>query len=32
VQEQTLNATNYTAAAAAVGGDVVETKLFWDKF
>jgi hypothetical protein len=31
VQEQTLNAANYTAAASAVGGDVVETKLFWDK-
>ena len=30
VQEQTLNAANYTAAAAAIGGDVVETKLFWD--
>ncbi len=30
-QEQTLNAANYAAAASAVGGDVVETKLFWDK-
>lgn len=30
--EQQLNGTNYTAAAAAVGGDKVETKLFWDKF
>jgi Starch-binding associating with outer membrane len=30
VQEQTLNADNYTAAAAAVGGDDVRTKLFWD--
>lgn len=29
--EQTLNGANYTAAAAAVGGDVVTTKLFWDK-
>lgn len=32
VQEQNLNTTNYTSAAAAVGGDVVGTKLFWDKF
>lgn len=32
VQEQTLNASNYTSAASAIGGDVVETKLFWDKF
>lgn len=31
VQEQTLNGTNYTSAASAVGGDVVSTKLFWDK-
>lgn len=30
VQEQTLNADNYAAAAAAVGGDDVSTKLFWD--
>jgi hypothetical protein len=30
--EQQLNGTNYTAAAAAIGGDVVVTKLFWDKF
>ena len=29
--EQTLNGTAYTAAAAAIGGDVVTTKLFWDK-
>jgi hypothetical protein len=28
--EQTLNPTNYTQAASAVGGDKVETKLFWD--
>jgi hypothetical protein len=28
--EQTLNGANYTQAAAAVGGDKVETKLFWD--
>lgn len=31
VQEQNLNTTNYNAAAAAVGGDKVSTKLFWDK-
>ncbi|MCZ2472663.1 SusD/RagB family nutrient-binding outer membrane lipoprotein [Aquirufa ecclesiirivi] len=30
--EQTLNGTNYTAAASAIGGDVVTTKLYWDKF
>lgn len=30
--EQTLNGANYTAAAAKIGTDVVETKLFWDKF
>lgn len=30
--EQTLNGTNYTSAASAIGGDQVETKLFWDKF
>ena len=30
--EQQLNGTNYTTAAAAIGGDKVETKLFWDKF
>ena len=31
VVEQTLNGANYTAAAAAIGGDAVTTKLFWDK-
>lgn len=30
--EQTLNNANYTAAAVAVGGDNMITKLFWDKF
>ncbi len=30
--EQTTNGNSYTAAATAVGGDKVETKLFWDKF
>jgi hypothetical protein len=32
VVEQNLNDANYAAAAAAIGGDVVTTKLFWDKF
>jgi hypothetical protein len=32
VDEQNLNKANYDAAAAAIGGDVVTTKLFWDKF
>ena len=32
VQEQNLNTANYTSAAGAIGGDVVETKIFWDKF
>lgn len=30
IAEQTLNAENYAAAAAAVGGDELTTKLFWD--
>ncbi|TDH28941.1 SusD/RagB family nutrient-binding outer membrane lipoprotein [Segetibacter sp. 3557_3] len=30
--EQQLNGTNYTNAAKAIGGDKVETKLFWDIF
>ena len=32
VNEQNLNTTNYNAAATAIGGDKVITKLFWDKF
>ena len=32
VSEQTLNGTNYTAAAAKIGGDTPLTKLFWDKY
>lgn len=32
VNEQTLNADNYKAAAAAVGGDLITTKVFWDKY
>lgn len=31
VNEQTLNEDNYYQAADAVGGDAMETKLFWDK-
>lgn len=30
VVEQTLNGTNWTAASTAIGGDLPETKLFWD--
>lgn len=30
--EQTLNGNSYQAASAAIGGDLVETKLFWDIF
>ncbi|WP_205512311.1 SusD/RagB family nutrient-binding outer membrane lipoprotein [Longitalea arenae] len=30
--EQQLNGTNYSAAAAVMGNDKVEFKLFWDKF
>ena len=32
VSEQTLNEVQYKAAAAAIGGDLKTTKLFWDKF
>lgn len=32
IVEQNVNKQNYDQAAAAVGGDVVATKLFWDKF
>jgi len=32
VIEQTLNPTNYNAASTAIGGDLPETKLFWDKY
>jgi hypothetical protein len=28
--EQALNGANYTQAAAAIGGDKPETKLYWD--
>lgn len=30
--EQTLNNGNYTDAAKKIGGDKVETKVFWDKY
>jgi hypothetical protein len=30
--EQNVNGTNYAAAATAIGGDKVDTKIFWDKF
>jgi len=30
VSEQTLNGANYDAAASAVGGDTLNTPLFWD--
>jgi hypothetical protein len=32
VNEQTLNKTSYYEAASAIGGDLMSTKLFWDKF
>ncbi len=32
VDEQNINTVNYNAAASAIGGDKVTTKLFWDKF
>ncbi|OAZ04565.1 SusD/RagB family nutrient-binding outer membrane lipoprotein [Flavobacterium succinicans] len=30
--EQTKNETNYTTAASAIGGDLLQTKIFWDKY
>ncbi|HIE15389.1 MAG TPA: SusD/RagB family nutrient-binding outer membrane lipoprotein [Bacteroidales bacterium] len=32
INEQTLNADSYYDAAAAIGGDDLLTKLFWDKY
>ncbi len=32
VNEQNLNSGSWKEAASAIGGDKVETKLFWDKF
>jgi len=31
VKEQTLNEDNYYEAASAIGGDAMETHIFWDK-
>jgi hypothetical protein len=31
-QEQNLNKANYSTASSAIGGDLVSTKLWWDKF
>ena len=31
ISEQTINGKNYKAASAAIGGDKLTTKLFWDK-
>ncbi len=31
INEQTLNPDNYAAAAAAMGGDKVDNRVFWDK-
>lgn len=30
--ENKLNGTNYAAAASAIGGDLISTKVFWDKY
>jgi hypothetical protein len=32
VLEQQVNNTNYKAASTAIGGDLLTTKIFWDKF
>ncbi|MCF2500742.1 SusD/RagB family nutrient-binding outer membrane lipoprotein [Dyadobacter chenhuakuii] len=32
INEQTLNGANRESAATAIGGDLVTTKLWWDKF
>lgn len=32
IVEQTINSTNYATASSDIGGDLAETKLFWDKF
>ncbi|MBK7212588.1 MAG: SusD/RagB family nutrient-binding outer membrane lipoprotein [Bacteroidales bacterium] len=32
INEQTLNGANYESASTAIGGDAVDTKLFFDKF
>ena len=30
INEQTINAQNYSSASSAIGGDLLTTKLFWD--
>ena len=30
--EQSINGTNYTKASSDIGGDLMSTKIFWDKF
>ncbi|MEC5173405.1 SusD/RagB family nutrient-binding outer membrane lipoprotein [Chryseobacterium nepalense] len=32
VREQSVNGSNWSAASAAIGGDKLTTKIFWDKF
>lgn len=32
INEQTLNKANYESASAAIGGDQLTTKIFWDNF
>ncbi len=32
INEQTLNGANWEAAGTAIGGDAVDTQLFWDTF
>lgn len=31
IKEQTLNKANYNAASTAIGGDLLTTRIFWDK-
>ncbi len=31
INEQSLNQNSYAAAASAIGGDLISTKVFWDK-
>jgi len=31
IAEQTLNAASYSEASSAIGGDLLKTKIFWDK-
>lgn len=30
--EQSINGTNYTKASSDIGGDLMKTKIFWDKY